>query len=403
MGVRYSMHKDLCAGSVSLEIVHRRTFRLDDQVTSNGFKINDNLRDFEMLKRIILAAVLLPLASAVWADPNNPGDDNPGTTYITDDFVIGGSFSTSDSCFVESDFCTETFIYPPAEEMRGKKRTEAAMAEAEEYAAVACIAAAGAGAELGWFFEGGGDLEIARHGNHGAVHRIKLEADLTSATISVAQAGASAGAGALAYAYAFASAESMAEACDEIVVETETDPIVLELCANANSNANANAQALAVAGALASSESFAESGSYGAAAIYNEVWAANIEQYQTALATGAGSFAVADASASAEAFALAYADAYAYAFAEACAGEPELEICDNDTDSIQAYALAYAYAYAEAQATALALVEIEVGLPVLYKNENGIYDTVVFGPDETTQYDEAFMEISCEVPEGPES
>lgn len=358
-----------------------------------------------MFKRLLTAAILLPMVTMVWADPNNPGDDNPGTTYITDDFTIGGFFTTGDSCFVESDFCSESFIYPPAEQMRGKKKAEAAMALATEYAAVACIAAAEASAGLAWFFEGGGDLVIARHGNHGAVHRIKLEADLTSASISVAEAAAEAGAGALAYAYAFASAESMAEACDDIEIEQpDADPIVLELCAIADANANANSQALAVAGALASSGSFAASGSYGAAAIYNEVWAANIEKYQTALATGAGSFSFANAEASAEAFALAYADAYAYAFAQACAGEggQDLEICGNDyEDEAQAYALAYAYAYAEAQATAFAAVNIEVGLPVLYKNENGIYDTVVFGPDETTQYDEAFMEVSCDVPEEP--
>jgi hypothetical protein len=361
-----------------------------------------------MLKKFILATLLLPLASLVWAesdDPNNPGDDNPGTTYITADFTIGGFFTSEDSCFVESDFCTDSFIYPDPEQLKGKKQTAAAMASAEEYAALACISAAEAGAGLAWFFEGGGDLEIARHGNHGAVHRIKLEADLTSATITVAQAAAEAGAGALAYAYAFASAESMAEACAEIEIEQEdADPIVLELCAIADANANANAQALAVAASFASSESFAASGSYGAASIYNEVWAANIEKYQTALATGAGSFSFAHAEASAAAFALAYADAYAYAFAQACAGEgsQDLEICGNDfEDEAQAYALAYAYAYAEAQATALSAVKIEVGLPVLYKNENGIEDTVIFGPDETTPYDVVYMDVSCTVPEDP--
>lgn len=356
-----------------------------------------------MLKKFLIAAILLSMTATLWAD-NNPGDDNPGTTYITDDFTIGGFFSTGDSCFVESDFCTDTFIYPSEEELKGKKKAEAAMALAEEYAAVACIAAAEANAGLLWFFEGGGDLVIARHGNHGAVHRIRLESDLVSATLSVAQAAADAGAGALAYAHAFASAESMAEACDQVEVEADPDPIVLELCAIADASANAESQALAVAAALASSESFAASGSYGAAAIYNEVWAANIEKYQTALATGAGSFAFADAEASAEAFALAYADAYAYAFAQACAGEgaQTLEICGNAyEDEAETYALAYAYAYAEAQATALAAVNIEVGMPVLYKNENGIEDTVVFGPDETTVDGTVFMEISCEVPEEP--
>lgn len=362
-----------------------------------------------MLKKLVLAALLLPLASPIWAngdDPNNPGDDNPGTTYITADFTIGGFFADGDSCFVESDFCTDTFISPDPEELRGKKKAEAAMASAEEYAAIACIAAAEASAGLAWFFEGGGDLEIARHGNHGAVHRIKLEADLAAATITVAEASAEAGAGALAYAYAFAEASSVAEACVEVLLNPDTDPELVEYCAEAAAAAEANAQALAVAASFASSESFAASGAYGAAAIYNEVWAANIEKYQTALATGAGSFSFANAEASAEAFAYAYADAYAYAFAQACAGEgaQDLEVCGNEDEAeVQAYAEAYAYAYAEAQATALSAVVIEVGLPVLYKNENGIHDTVIFGPDETTTYDEAFIEVSCDVPEDPDA
>jgi hypothetical protein len=367
----------------------------------------ESMRSEFMLKKLVLAAMLLPLTSLLWAngdDPNNPGDDNPGTTYITDDFTVGGFLPAGDSCFLESDFCTNTFIYPEPEQLRGKKKAAEAMAEAEEFAALACVTVAEANAGLAWFFEGGGDLTIARHGNHGAVHRIKLEADLAAATITVAQAAAEAGAGALAYAYAFASASSMADACAQIEVEPEPDPEVVQLCAEAQANANSNAQALAVAASFADAESFAASGSYGAAAIYNEVWAANIEKYQTALATGAGSFSFANAEASAEAFALAYADAYAYAFAQACAGEgaQDLEICGNGfNDSAQSYAWAYAYAYAEAQATALAAVEVEVGLPVMYKNENGIEDTVIFGPDETTTYDRAYVKATCIVPEDP--
>jgi len=357
-----------------------------------------------MFRKYILTLMLLPLISlAVADDPNNPGDDNPGTTYDYYDYAVGDFFTDDDSCFETSTFCTDSFIYPPEEQLRGKKKAAEAMAAAEEFSALACVAAAEANAALAWFYEGSGSLTLARHGNHGSMHRIKLEADLAAASITVADAGAEAGAGAVAYAYAFAQAESVAEACDEILAEGDPDTELVEFCAAAAATANANSQALALAASLASSESFAASGSYGAAAIHNEVWAANIEKYQTALTTGAGSFSFADAEASAEAFALAYADAYAYAFAQACAGAgaQDLEICsDGFDDDAQAYALAYAYAYAEAQATALAAVEITVSVPVMYKNENGIYDTVIFGPNDDP-YDFAFVDTTCAVPEEP--
>lgn len=359
-----------------------------------------------MFKRLMLAAVLLPMGSIALAGDVNPGGDNPGTTYITDDFTIGASWSGTDSCFDESSFCTDYFVSPAPEELRGKKRAAAAMEIAEEFAAVACYAAAEANAGAAWMFEGNGDLVIARHGNHGAVHRIKLEADLASATMTAVDASAIAGAGALAYAYAFASAESMSGACEQVEVEPEPELEVVELCAIAAAMSEAESAALAVAGSLAGSESAAASGSYGAAAIYNEVWAANIEQYQTALATGAGSFAAAEAGAASVAFAAAFAEAFAEAYAQACAGEgaQDLAICGNDaSEQASAYAEAYALAYSEAQAAALALVEVEVGMPVMYKNENGIEDTIVFGPDETTTYDEAFVNVSCEVPDDPDA
>lgn len=362
-----------------------------------------------MLKKFMLALAILPFASVVMAGDVNPGEDNPGTTYITDDFVIGASWSGSDSCFDESNFCTEYYVSPAPEELRGKKRAEAALEIADEFAAVACYAAAAANASAGWIFEGGGELVIARHGNHGAVHRIRLDAGLATATLTAVDASAIAGAGALAYAYAFASADSLTGACEEVLVADfpgDLDPELIEFCAIASAMSEAEAEALAVAGALSGSEGSASSGAYGAASIYNEVWAANIEQYITAVAAGAGSFAQADAEAAAVAFAAAFARAFAEAHAQACAGEgaQDLAICGNEgSEQASAYAAAYALAYAEAQASATAEAVVEVGMPVLYRNENGIEDTVVFGPDATTAYGEASVEVNCEVPDDPDA
>lgn len=362
-----------------------------------------------MLRKIMLTAVLLPFASCVLAGDVNPGGDNPGTTYITDDYVIGASGSGTDSCFDETSFCTEYFVEPAPEDLRGKKQAELAMQIANEFAAVACYAAAEANASSRWMFEGGGDLVIARHGNHGAVHRIRLEASLETATWTSVDASAVAGAGALAYAYAFASAESISEACQEVLVAEfpgDIDPELIEFCAIAAAMSEAEAEALAVAGALSGSEGSASSSAYGAASIYNEVWAANIEQYITNVAAGAGSFAMADAEAAAVAFAAAFASAYAEAYAQACAGEgaQDLEICGNiDSETAQAYAEAYALAYAEAQASAMAEAEVEVGMPVMYVNENGIDDTVVFAPEATTAYGAASVEVNCEVPDDPDA
>ena len=44
-------------------------------------------------------------------------------------------------------------------------------------------------------------------------------------------------------------------------------------------------------------------------------------------------------------------------------------------------AQAYAAAYANAQAEAFAAVSVEAVLPATYINENGIYDTISFGPE----------------------
>lgn len=341
-------------------------------------------------------------------DPNNPGDDNPGTTYIERDYVIGGIMSGESTCSVTTDICAEgSYVLPPDEQLRGKKKAAEAMNEADGAAAIACAAAADAEANWEWMYEGTGALVIARHGKHGAVHRIKLLADLYSSTMTGASTGAAASAYAEAEAWAFAGATSVAEKCQEILTVEfpgDLDPDLLNWCARATAIATASSYANASATALAGSEAMAASNSYAAASIDNEVWAANIEKYQTTLITGAGSFAVSSAEANAAAYADAYADAYAYAFAEACAGDEAdyLDFCAADENTYLYYAEAYAAAFANAKARAMAEVEVEVTYPVLYKNENGIYDTIDFGPEELANLGQPYMAVSCAVNEVPE-
>lgn len=363
-----------------------------------------------MLMRIMLAAMLLPQVSLVWAedDPNNPGDDNPGTTYILRDYAIGAIMSGDSTCSVTTDICAEgSYIYPPEEQLRGKKQTAVAMNEADGAALIACAAAADAEANWEWMYEGTGDLVIARHGKHGSVHRIKLEAELYAATLTGASTGAEASAYAEAEAWAFASASSVAEKCEEILTAEfpgDLEPDLLNWCARATAIANANSYANSSAEAVASSEAMAESNSYAAASIDNQVWAANIEKYQTTLVTGAGSFAASSAEANAEAYAYAYAYAYADAFAEACAGDQAeyLDFCEVDENTYEYYAEAYAQAFANATADTMAGVEIEVIYPVLYKNENGIYDTIDFGPEALTDMGQPYANVTCTVNEVPE-
>jgi hypothetical protein len=361
-----------------------------------------------MIKKLLLAALLLPLSSLAFAGDINPGDDNPGTTYITRDYTIGAILSGEGACSVETELCADgSYVLPPAEQLRGKKKAAAAMNEADGAAAIACAAAAVAESSWEWMYEGSGDLVIARHGNHGAVHRIKLVADLEAATMTGASTGAEASAYAEAEAWAFAGANSVAEKCAEILSAEypgDLDPDLLNWCARATAIANANSSSNAWAEALASSQAMAASNSYAAASIDNEVWAANIEKYQTTLVTGAGSFAESNAEANAAAYASAYADAYAYAFAEACAGDQVdyLDFCDTDENTYSFYAEAYAEAFANARAEAMAGVEIEVTYPVLYRNENGIYDTIDFGPEELTDLGQPYATVSCAVNEVPE-
>ena len=360
--------------------------------------------------KIFLTTMLLPLALPVQAqdDPNNPGDDNPGTTYIYREYAIGAIMNDENVCSVATDICAEgSYVNPPAEQLRGKKRAADAMNDADGAAAIACAAAAEAEASWEWMYEGIGNLVIARNGKHGSVHRIKLVADLEAATMTGASTGAEASAYAEAEAWAFASASSVATKCAEILTAEfpgDLDPELLNWCARATAIANANSSAEASAEALADSEAMAASNSYAAASIDNEVWAANIEKYQTTLVTGAGSFAASSAEANAAAYAYAYADAYAYAFAEACAGDSAdyLDFCDSDENTYDYYAEAYAEAFANARAEAMAGVEIEVTYPVLYKNENGIYDTIDFGPEDMTDLGQPYATVTCAVNEVPE-
>ena len=347
-----------------------------------------------MLNRFLIAALLLPMASHVFAgeDGPNPGGDNPGTTYTELTFTFGGSGDGSADCFAQADFCAEAFenpLVPSFDGLKGKQRREA-VALAADYAALACATAtSSAASNYAWFFEGGGTLTLARHGNHGSMHHITFDAALESSTLSFAVTNASAGASADAHAVAAAEISGMEELCIAVAEEglPEDHPAV-ELCAIWEAYAFASAEATSSASAFASSGALAESGSFGAVTNYTQVWGANIEKFVSVATTAAGSFSASSASASAEVFASAYTNAFAQAFIQVCAelgdGEGTIyaEICSDGWDDVDvAYAEAYAQAYAEAQAQAWAEASVAAILPATYVNENGIYDTIEFGAE----------------------
>ena len=359
-----------------------------------------------MFKKFLMAALLLPLVSIAMADQDgpNPGDDNPGSTTLTLPFFFGANFSGGASCLDTADWCAAQFADPltPAVESRRGKRAKISDASASAFAAVACNAAAEAASYFALWFEGGGEFTLTRHGNHGAMHHIELNAGLASGTLTVAQASAEASAIADAQAIVAAEVSGFDEVCTDVEI---LDITIAELCASWVASAVAEADATAHASSFASSEAFAASGSFGAVASHTEVWAANIEEFRAAVATAAGSFSIAHAEAFAEAIAEAYANAYADAFVDACASLEvlgiEWEICSVGWNAAaEAHASAYAHAYAEAQASAFAGVIVEAYLPATYINENGIYDTISFGPD-AQALALAALGVSCEVTEEP--
>ena len=362
-----------------------------------------------MFKKLFITALMLPMALQVMAGEEgpNPGEDNPGTTYTEITFAFGEAGDGSDDCFVEADFCADTYenpLVPSFDGLKGKAKREAA-ALAADYAALACAAARSSAASgYNWVFEGSGHLTLARHGNHGSMHRIAFNASLESGTLTFAAADAAAEASASAGASASADVSGMDELCAAVSEDDlpEDHPAV-QLCVFWEANAFASSLAVASAGAFAGSSALAESGSFGAVTNSTEVWGANIEKFVSVATTAAGSFSTANAGAFADVFAGAYASAYAEAFIEACAELNDgadtvyAEICSDGWDAVdEAYASAYAEAYASAQAEAWAETSVEAILPATYVNENGIYDTISFGP-EASWIAGGEAQVSCSV------
>jgi len=355
-----------------------------------------------LLISVVLASAMFSVAQADEDGPN-PGDDNPGSTTTTRDFFVGANLSLENGCFETSEWCTEQFLDASvAAEVKGKGK-HAATADASAYAALGCSAAARADTTSSVWFEGGGELSLTRHGNHGSMHHIKFDAELASGALTMASADASASAWADTGAFVFADASSWEDACTSVEIE---DIVLGEFCADALAEASSESGATAFASSFASASAYAESSSFGAVASHTEVWAANIEEFHAAVVTAAGSFAAADATAYAEALAESYADAYADAYAEACSSVEILdifdEVCNDGWAAAEAHAEAFAYAYAEAHAEAFAQADVEVYLPATYINENGIYDTISFGP-EADWAASVGIGWSCDVPEEPEA
>lgn len=364
-----------------------------------------------MLKRIFLAALLLPVAFVVIADEDgpNPGDDNPGTTYIEREFTYSGTGDGNADCLaqVQAGFCMDAFenpLVPSFDGLKGKELREAE-ALAAGYGAFACaVATSSAASNYQWFFEGGGFLTLARHGNHGSMHRIRFDAALESGTMTFAVAETIAGADA--FASVVASAEVSGTSIEDFCVAVAEDNLpedhpAVQLCLRWDVYGFAESSAEAMAGAFANSAALAESSSFGAVTNQTEVWAANIEKFVSVATTAAESFSMSDANASANVFAHAYANAFASAFIDICAelndGEDNTyaEICEEWEAVDAAYAEAYANAWANATANAWAQTSILAVLPVTYVNENGIVDTILWGPD-ATWVAEGDTQVTCE-------
>ena len=355
-----------------------------------------------MFRKFLTALLVLPFFSLAVADEGgpNPGDDNPGSTTIELSFYIAGELSSGSSCFDSSEFCTDYYVDGTALAGGNGKGKNSYTAHAEAAASLACAAAASAESYARSYFEGGGVLTLTRHGNHGAMHHIRFNAGLRAGSMSFAAAATAAVATAHTDAYVFANAGAWEDVCVEIDI---LDVELAEFCAWSEAWATGEAFAHAYAESYADSSAIAESGAGGFIGTYNEVWAANIEEYRAVVRAGAGSFAASDASAFAYAYAEAYAEAYAAAYADACTSVEILdlyeEFCSAGEAVAEAYAWAYAWAYAEANASALARTEVEVFIPALYRNENGIEDTYVLGHEEGS-YLSAATAVTCTVPEG---
>ena len=358
-----------------------------------------------MFRKFLITSLLLPFASIAMAgeDGPNPGEDNPGSTTFVQDFYFAGYASGDASCFDASEFCSDYYFDLEVNANAKGKGKHNVSASATAFAQVACAAATEAQSAFDLFFEGGGELSLTRHGNHGAMHHIEFGGGLASGAWTLASADAAASAWAHADAWAFADADSWEEVCSVVDI---LDVEILEFCAYAEAVASGSGYAHAEAGSFASGQALAESGTVGQVLSQTVVYGANIEEFYSAFATQASSFATADASAYAEAWAEVYAEAFASAYAQACNSldifdDAFLEICSDGEADADAYASAYAQAYAESQASAMAGVSVEAYLPAYYKNENGIYDTIDFGPN-AEAYAEAVMLVSCDVPQAPD-
>lgn len=356
-----------------------------------------------MIRKFLLAALLLlPFAAIAVADEDgpNPGGDNPGSTTITRNAYFVGRISDEDSCFDTSEFCSDYYFdLGKNEDQKGNGKHEVS-ASATGYALLACQAAASASSAFEFFFEGGGELSLTRHGNYGAMHHIEFGGGIAAGSMTLAAAAANSSAFAHSEAYAFADAHAWEDVCTTLSI---LDVEILEFCAYADAVAAGSGGAVAEAGTYASGEALAQSGTAGGLLAGMVVYGANIEEFYAVIASQVGSYSSANASAFAEAWAYAYAEAFAAAYAEACNSievfdDAFVEICSDSEAEAAAYASVYAAAFAQAQASALAEVQVEAYLPVHYKNENGINDTIDFGP-EGAVWANAALSVNCEVPE----
>lgn len=338
-------------------------------------------------------------------DGPNPGDENPGSTTVEIPFAFVGYEDGSASCFQSTDWCAAAFASVFTDAKVNTKGNATVSASTAALAELACAASARASSEIGLFFEGGGLLSLTRHGNHGAMHHIEFEAGLATGAISYVTSATAASAWAHTDALVVANAESLSDVCSTFI--WDGDPI-FEICSWAEANGVSNATAHAYAAAYGSGGSSAGSGSTGGVGMWTGVWAANIEEFHAVVEGGASSFANSEASSYAQVLAEVYVSAFASVFTEACASIDVFvndigyaELCADGFAAAAAEAQALATTWTEAYASSIAEVSVSAVMPATYINENGILDTISFGPG-TSVSTFGSLEVNCAVPEPPE-
>ncbi len=348
-----------------------------------------------MNKKMLFVLISSLLSTGTWAGP--PGQNTHGSTTTT----ISDNVAGADTCLTpaaalannsDSDVSASALAY--------------AMSEATSYIDVN--------------YSGDVTLDLTRHGNHGAVHQVELNASMGSGTLfaQVAKSETEVETDASAYvsAEAEAAAELIAQALMNIFqgidfnIDLEVIQINVKVGTQATAEAVAEVDASAVSSASATSGSAADSDSSALASAVGGgvssngssfyVQGANIEEFSTQISAASGTVFNVQTDALAQVYADAMATSFVYAMAQASAeaqssgkltfdwdlpiiGTGSLPIV-TDSDSAAKAAqqianaaqsiVAYAQAAATSSASALGGSSLAMDMMVHYENLPGTED-----------------------------